>query len=102
MTSMARRSSLTRGGEVRFSIDSNHYVIDLSDANGKKLVDALFPFVEKARRDRKDKTAGRARRSSPSGISAAELRDWARESGFEVPERGRIPSHVREAYDSRS
>lgn len=91
-----------KGGEIRFSIDSNHYVIDLSDANKKKLLDALSPFIEKARKDRKDRSAGRVRRTSPSGISAAELRDWARQNGFEVPERGRIPSHVREAYDSRS
>lgn len=28
----------------------------------------------------------------------AELRSWAREQGYEVPSRGRIPDHVTEAY----
>jgi hypothetical protein len=89
-----------KGGEVRFSIDSASYVIDLSDANRRKLEDALAPFIAAARRDRG--RSGRVRKPAQSGISAAELRDWARQNGFEVPERGRIPAEIREAYDARS
>ena len=34
--------------------------------------------------------------------SAKEIRDWARSNGFKVPDRGRIPADVREAFDSKS
>ena len=34
------------------------------------------------------------------GTSAAEIRDWARSNGYDVPERGRIPGRVREAFDA--
>ncbi len=87
-----------KGGEVRFSVDSAHYVIDLSDSNNKKLLGALAPFIDKARKDR---PRGRVKKSTTAGISPAELREWARQNGFDVPERGRIPTQVREAYDAR-
>jgi len=87
-----------KGGEVRFSVDSAQYVIDLSDSNKKKLLAALAPFVDKARKDR---ARGRTKKSTTAGISPAEVREWARQNGFEVPDRGRIPDHVRDAYDAR-
>lgn len=86
------------GGEVRFSIDSDQYVIDLSDDNKRKLLDALAPFVAKAR---KDQGRSRTRRSTPTGTSAAVMREWARENGLDVPAKGRIPANIREAYNSR-
>ena len=33
-----------------------------------------------------------------SATSAADVRAWARENGWEVPERGRVAAEVREAY----
>ena len=33
------------------------------------------------------------------GPSAREVRDWARSNGFKVPDRGRIPADVREAFE---
>ena len=94
------------GGEatetVTFGLDGTDYEIDLSDANAAKLRDALALYVANGRR-----TSGRrgARRSASSrgasmGPSAREVRDWARSNGHKVPERGRIPSAVREAFDA--
>ena len=33
-----------------------------------------------------------------SGPSPADIRAWARDNGFNVPDRGRVSSEVREAY----
>jgi hypothetical protein len=38
------------------------------------------------------------RRAPAEGPTAAEIRAWARAAGFPVPERGRIPTSVREAW----
>ena len=70
------------------------------------LREALSAYVGHGR---KTSTARRARKSSASasasasgGPSAKEVREWARANGHEVPDRGRIPADVREAYDSAS
>jgi hypothetical protein len=34
------------------------------------------------------------------GTSAREIREWARSNGHKVPDRGRIPSDVREAFEA--
>lgn len=34
-----------------------------------------------------------------SGSSPAQIRDWARRNGFDVPDRGRIPASVRQAWE---
>lgn len=59
------------------------------------LVSAPAP-VEPAKPARKP----RASAPKPSG-EAAIIRQWAKESGFEVGERGRISATVREAYAAK-
>ena len=79
---------------VSFGLDGKTYEIDLNDKNAGKLRDALAPYVGHARR-----AAGRRRgRSGGSGPSPADIRAWARDNGFDVPDRGRVSSEVREAY----
>ncbi len=85
---------------VSFALDGTSYEIDLNDKNADKLRSVLAGYVGNAR-----KVAGR--RSKPAkrtvtseGPSAREVRDWARSNGFKVPDRGRIPADVREAFDS--
>ena len=86
---------------ISFALDGTSYEIDLNDKNAGKLRDALAPYLGHAR-----KVTGprRGRRSSApatgSGHSAKEIRDWARSNGHEVPERGRIPANVREAFEA--
>ena len=85
---------------VSFGLDGTSYEIDLNDKNAAKLRDALAGYVGHAR-----KVGGRRTRAksaaSTSGASAKEIRDWARSNGFKVPDRGRIPADVREAFDAR-
>jgi hypothetical protein len=80
---------------VSFALDGKEYEIDLSKKNAAKLRDAIAPYVGHAR-----KAAGRRRGRSAgaAGPSPADIRAWARENGFNVPDRGRVSSEVREAY----
>jgi hypothetical protein len=92
---------------VAFGLDGASYEIDLNDDNASALREALAPYVGHARKvgrgggGAKRGGGGRAAASSSaSGASAKEVREWARENGHAVPERGRIPADVREAYDA--
>lgn len=94
------------GGEatqtVTFGLDGYSYEIDLNDTNADKIRGALAPFVEKGRRLAGGKSSRKVTAASVSkqdGPSAKEIREWAQANGHEVPERGRIPEQVREAYD---
>ena len=88
---------------VSFGLDGTSYEIDLNDTNADALREALATYVGHAR---KVSGARRGRRSSGSsgsaagGASAKEIRDWARSNGHKVPERGRIPGDVREAFEA--
>jgi hypothetical protein len=95
-------------GTFDFSLEGRQYQIDLSDENAAKLRDALAPFIDVAR-----KTGGRGRRNqrqtamTDKGVQAnrAEshaIREWAREHGHKVSDRGRIPKSVLEAYKAGS
>ncbi len=82
---------------VTFGLDGKEYAIDLNAKNARSLRDAMAPFVAHAR----PVGARSSRRSSAKasgGASPAEIRAWARENGFDVPERGRVAAEVREAY----
>lgn len=78
---------------VSFALDGKEYEIDLSAKNAAKLRDAFGLYVGHAR-----KAAGRRRGVRSSGPSPADIRAWARDNGFDVPDRGRVSSEVREAY----
>jgi Lsr2 len=81
---------------VTFSLDRVSYQIDLNEANANKLRDGLAEFIAAARR-----TGGRVRRGAggPAHDGPA-IREWAREQGHELAERGRIPAHVIDAYNA--
>lgn len=85
---------------VTFGLDGSTYEVDLSSANAKKLRDALAPYVGVGRKvpARGGRRGGgvRGRRAS----SASDIRTWARENGYEVSDRGRVPAEVRAAYEA--
>jgi hypothetical protein len=81
---------------VKFGIDGVEYEIDLSDKNAAKLRKALDPFAEHGR---KLSRSGRAYRRIEVGPSPKDVRIWAKANGHDVPERGRVPRDIREAYD---
>ena len=79
---------------VSFALDGKEYEIDLNAKNAAKLRDAIAPFVGHARKAAGRRRGGRA----ANGPSPADIRAWAREHGFDVPDRGRVSSEVRDAY----
>ena len=88
--------------EVRthtFSLDGVNYEIDLVSDNYDKLFEALAPFIDNGRTTGRASGAGRVRKATADGPSAQELRARARKNNYQVNDRGRVPSSIREAYD---
>jgi hypothetical protein len=94
------------GETVSFALDGVDYEIDLSDKHAADLREAVALYIGHARRTGGRRRSGRrssgsasgGSASSANGASAAEIRAWARENGWDVPERGRVSAEVREAY----
>jgi hypothetical protein len=87
------------GETVTFALDGTTYEIDLSLKNADRLRGALQDYIAAGRKvGRKTGTAGKRTQAGPA---AAEIRDWARSTGHSVPDRGRIPQEVRDAFDAR-
>jgi hypothetical protein len=88
---------------VTFALDGTTYEIDLNSKHAQALRTELAGYVGYARKvSTQRRSTGRktSTASGSNGTSAAEIRDWARSNGHEVPERGRIPAAVREAFDA--
>lgn len=94
---------------VEFGLDGVSYEIDLSAENAEELRDALAQYVEHARRaGGRKRPSTRTAAKSPARSAAVDreqnqaIRAWARKNGYEVSDRGRIPSEVVEAYHRRN
>lgn len=93
------------GGEadetVTFALDGKTYEIDLTTSNADRLRAALEPYTKGGRRTggRASAGRGRSRAASSSGPDTAKIRAWAKENGYEVNDRGRVPAKVREEYE---
>ncbi|NEB42573.1 Lsr2 family protein [Streptomyces sp. SID14515] len=89
-----------------FALNGSEYEIDLSEANRAKLAKALKPFVDAGRKARKSHTGAASsrsgRRAPGSKHDTAEMRKWARENGYNVNDRGRVPAEIVEAYEKAS
>lgn len=92
----------TTAETVSFGLDGVVYEIDLGAKNAQKLRDALAGYVAHARRvagRRTRSTGGRGRGAATSDRDQTTLiRAWARDSGYEVSDRGRLPQSIVEAY----
>lgn len=91
---------------VRFGLDGAEYEVDLNEKHAEALRESFAEWIGHARRvsGRKKATAGRrssasSRTASPSASDTAKVREWARQNGYTVSNRGRIPASVREAYE---
>jgi hypothetical protein len=83
---------------VTFGLDGKEYAIDLNTKNAGSLRDALAPYVAHARPVSGRGARRGAAKVAASGAAPSEIRAWARDNGFDVPERGRVSAEVREAY----
>jgi len=90
------------GETVLFSLDGIAYEIDLTEDNAAALRGALEPYVAAARsissRSNASGAARPRRRAGQQDVGA--IRQWARDNGHQVSERGRVPASVIEAYEA--
>ena len=87
-----------KGGTVPFALDGKSYEIDLRTKHAAALRAALDPYVEAGR----PITNRRGRRVTRTTVDAdaRTVKEWARATGYEVNDRGRVPAHIREAFDA--
>ncbi|KUH37889.1 MULTISPECIES: histone-like nucleoid-structuring protein Lsr2 [Streptomyces] len=93
------------GGEadetVTFALDGKTYEIDLTTANADKLRTLLEPYTKSGRRTGGRTAGGRGKgRAAANGSQdTAKIRAWAKENGYNVNDRGRVPAEIKQAYE---
>lgn len=84
---------------IVFGLDGVTYEIDLSAANAERLRAELEEWTRHARRvGGRRKRAGEQGAAGRAGEDATAIRRWARENGFDISSRGRVPDEVVAAY----
>jgi hypothetical protein len=88
---------------IPFGLDGTHYEIDLNSDHAQELRGQLERYVKAAR-----KVTGpagrpaRVRRTTENDARNKEIRNWARERGLDVNERGRIPADMMAQYEAEN
>src|ERR1700691_5644857 len=92
-------------GTVRFALDGTEYEIDLNAKHTEELRSALGQYVTHARKvggaaRRARGAAGRGARGAGSTVNTTEIRNWAREQGYDIKDRGRMPADLVAKYQA--
>jgi hypothetical protein len=88
---------------VSFGLDGTQYEMDLNLRHAGELRTLVAPFIEKARKVTGPGTRPtRQRRSDVNDRKSKEIRDWARERGLKVNDRGRIPAEIVAEYETEN
>jgi hypothetical protein len=99
---------------VEFALEGITYEIDLADGNAAKLRDNLARYVAAARKTSArrqgargaDRSAGRGAgnaagpRSGYNRDTLRSIREWAKQNGHNVSDRGRLPLTVLHAWEA--
>lgn len=86
-------------GTVRFGLDGAEFEIDLSARHSDELRQALERYIAHARKVGSATRRGRGNRRGGAGsVDTARVREWARENGLDIKERGRIPADIVARY----
>jgi hypothetical protein len=86
---------------IAFALDGSSYEIDLNSANAAKLRDAMALFIGAGRRvARPVSGAKRQKTVNAEKGQVAAVREWAKQNGYKIGEKGRIPATVLAAYDA--
>ena len=87
---------------VRFALDGTKYEIDLTTANADKLRSALSEYIENGRKTSSRRTSQSALRSAMADQShpgnTQQIRQWARQNGYNPSSKGRITQSILDAY----
>jgi nucleoid-associated protein Lsr2 len=83
---------------VEFRIDGSSYLIDLSSRNAMKLRQHLAEFISAGRRSEQASATPTTVASNTVSASKRQenqtVREWAREAGHSVADRGRLPQEL--------
>lgn len=80
---------VTENPEVfAFRFDGTNYRIELGPVNAKAFRAAVQPYVD----------AAKASKATTPGEDVSAVRQWAKDNGHDVKDRGAIPKAVRDAY----
>jgi hypothetical protein len=82
-----------------FSLDGRDYEIDLCEKHSQKFDEAVKRFADKARKV-SNRVPRPKRRTAAHRQRSADIRAWAKGSGIEVSDRGRIPAQVITKYEA--
>src|SRR5712692_2634859 len=82
-----------------FSLDGRDYEIDLCEKHSQKFDETMRRFADKARRVT-SRVSRTKRRTTAHRRRSAEIRSWAKRSGLDISDRGRIPSQVIQKYEA--
>src|SRR5690606_19454288 len=85
---------------VTFGLDGTTYEIDLNDSNAAALRESLSGYVGHARKVTGGSRRSGGRRSSGGSSNTKAVREWAKQNGYDVSERGRISADIQKAYDA--
>jgi hypothetical protein len=88
---------------VTFALDGVSYEIDLTSAHASELREAFASWIGHARKSTTRSGAaprGAARRTSAGREQLAKIREWARDNGYKVSDRGRISAEVVSAFEA--
>lgn len=85
---------------VKWGLDGKQYEFDTSPAQAEKFRKSLQKYLAASRK------VGSARQTKPAAATPKSgkeqtqaIREWARDEGYEVSDRGRIPGAIIEAFD---
>lgn len=97
------RGEVEAVGSIEISIDGDRRSLDLCAEHLAEIRKAMRPWLRQApakapTRSRSGTKKATNRRRPTRSADASAVRTWARENGYEVPTRGRIPSALREAF----
>jgi hypothetical protein len=88
-------------GTVHFALDGTEFEIDLNARHSDELRQALATYILHARKVGGAAKRGRGnRRGRASSADTARVREWAREKGYDIKERGRIPADIVVKYEA--
>ena len=88
---------------IPFGLDGTHYEIDLNSDHAQELRGRLERYVKAARKatGSADRPA-RVRRTTVNDARNKEIRNWARDRGLDVNDRGRIPADIVAQYEAEN
>lgn len=88
-------------GTVRFALDGTDYEIDLNAVHTGELRSIIGRYATHARKiGGSTRRGGRSARGASSLLDRTAIRNWARENGHDIKDRGRVPADLVAKYQA--